>query len=175
LLLCITYLLASQQTDEGELTGFLGIDTKCLGNKFNISQPALIKKIVNLAGLQDCKSNKVPAMKVLGLLLENPAHSKDWEYASMIGMLMYLFCNSRPDNAFAVDQCTRFTHNPHHGHTQAVNQIVCYLCGIADEGLLFETTKWPMVDYMWMLTFVEVLTSMEMYKALPQCVHTLAL
>jgi Reverse transcriptase (RNA-dependent DNA polymerase) len=133
-------------TDEGELTGFLGIDVKRSGNKFKLSQPTLIKKIVNLAGLQDCKPNKVPATKVLGSLLEDPPHDEDWEYASMIGMLMYLSCNSRPDIAFAVHQCARFTHNPRRGHTQAVKQIVRYISGTMDEGLVFETTKQPMVD-----------------------------
>jgi Reverse transcriptase (RNA-dependent DNA polymerase) len=38
-------------TDEGELTGFLGIEVRHLGNKFKFSQPTLIKKNVKLAGL----------------------------------------------------------------------------------------------------------------------------
>jgi hypothetical protein len=82
----------------------------------------------------------------LGLLLQDPPHNEDWEYSFMIGVLIYLACNSRPDIAFAVHQCARFTHNPRHGHTQAVRQIVQYLLGTVDEGLVFETTKQTMVD-----------------------------
>jgi hypothetical protein len=60
-------------TDKVELTGFLGIDVKRSGNKFRLFMPTLIKKIMNLAGLQGCKPNKVPAAKELGLMLE-PLH-----------------------------------------------------------------------------------------------------
>jgi hypothetical protein len=60
--------------------------------------------------------------------------------------LMYLLCNSRPDIAFAVHQCARFTHNPRRGHLQAVKQIIRYLVGTKDEGLIFEPTKEPTVD-----------------------------
>jgi Reverse transcriptase (RNA-dependent DNA polymerase) len=70
-------------TDEGELTGFFRIDVKWPGNTFKLSQPTLIKIIGNLAGLQDCKSNKVPTTEVLGSLVEDPPHDKDWEYASI--------------------------------------------------------------------------------------------
>jgi Reverse transcriptase (RNA-dependent DNA polymerase) len=77
-------------TDEGELSGFLGIDVKRQGNKFRLAQPTLIRKIIKAAGLTDCKPNKTPATTVLGSLKHEPPHSEEWEYASMIGMLMYL-------------------------------------------------------------------------------------
>ena len=32
-----------------------------------------------------------------------------WNYASVVGMLMYLASNSRPDIAFAVHQCARLS------------------------------------------------------------------
>jgi Reverse transcriptase (RNA-dependent DNA polymerase) len=39
--------------DEGELSGFLGIDVKQQGNKFRLAQPTLIRKIISAAGLTD--------------------------------------------------------------------------------------------------------------------------
>jgi Reverse transcriptase (RNA-dependent DNA polymerase) len=133
-------------TDKGELSGFLGIDVKHHGNKFQVAEPTLIRKIINSAGLTDCKPNKIPRTNVLGSLKNDLPHSKEWEYSSMIGMLMYLLCNSRPDIAFAIHQCTCFTHNPRCRHSQAVKQIVRYLVGTKDEGLIFEPTKELTVD-----------------------------
>ena len=66
----------------------------------------------------------------------------DWEYASVVGMLMFLV-NTRPDIQFAVHQCARFTHNPKMSHLNAVKRIVRYLKGTAindkDRQLTFDT------------------------------------
>jgi hypothetical protein len=38
-------------------------------------------------------------------------------------------------------QCACFTHNPRKGHSQAVKQIVRYLKGTADKGIIFTTVE----------------------------------
>jgi hypothetical protein len=43
---------------------------------------------------------------------DSPPHNEDWDYRAVVGMLLYLSTNSRPDLAFAVSQVARFTHNP---------------------------------------------------------------
>ena len=52
-------------------------------------------------------------------------------------MLLYLAGNTRPDIAFAVHQCARFSHRPLRVHEDAVKRIVRYLVGTADRGLIF--------------------------------------
>jgi hypothetical protein len=44
----------------------------------------------------------------------------DWNYRAVIGMMLYLSSNSRPDIAFAVNQCTRYCTNPTVNHEIAV-------------------------------------------------------
>jgi hypothetical protein len=61
-------------------------------------------------------------------------------------MLMYLSTNSRPDIAFAVHQCARFTHDPRAPHSIAVKQIVRYLKGTAEEGLIMTIDDKASVD-----------------------------
>ena len=51
---------------------------------------------------------------------------------------MYLAQNSRPDIAFAVHQCARFTHNPRHIHEEHIKRIVRYLRGTHDDGIIFK-------------------------------------
>jgi hypothetical protein len=83
---------------------------------------------------------------VVGSHKDEPKHNEDWDYASVVGMLMYLSCNSRPDIAFALHQCPRFTHDPRRTHSQANKQIIRYLKGIADKGKIFTTNDAATVD-----------------------------
>ena len=74
---------------------------------------------------------------------------RDWpnSYASVIGMMLYLSSNIRPDISFAVHQCARFTHNTKASHETTVNRIFRYLQGTKDNGLVFNTYKKLMVDF----------------------------
>ena len=63
--------------------------------------------------------------------------AEQWGYASVVGMLLYLSGNSRPDIAFSVNQATRFTHDPKDSHATAIKRIVKYLKATRDKGLIF--------------------------------------
>ena len=69
-----------------------------------------------------------------------------WSYASVVGMLLYLVSNSRPDIAFAVHQCAQFTHCTKRSHKKAVKPIVQYLQGTMDKGLIIDPTKELQMD-----------------------------
>ena len=57
----------------------------------------------------------------------------------MVGMLLYLSNNLRPDIQFAVHQCARFTHCPRDSDAKAIKQIVRYLKATRETGLTFST------------------------------------
>jgi hypothetical protein len=69
-----------------------------------------------------------------------------WDYASVVGMLMYLSSNSRPDIAFAVHQCAHFSFNPKKRHEEALKRIVRYLKVTKDRGLNFTPSEKFAVD-----------------------------
>lgn len=48
--------------------------------------------------------------------------------------------STRPDIAYAVHQCARFSANPKKSHANAVKQIVRYLIGTRDKGIILEPT-----------------------------------
>ena len=66
---------------------------------------------------------------------------------------MYLASKSRPDIAFAVHQCTWFTHCTRKSHEQAVIWICRYLKGTVNDGLI-KPTKDLRVDLFVMQTLL---------------------
>jgi len=124
--------------DEGEVAAFLGIKIdKRSTSEFYLSQPGLIKKVLEAAGMSECNSNTTPsALEPLGPDIDGAAMEENWEYASIIGMLMYLANNTRPDIAHAVHACARYTHNPKKSHATAVKHILRYLQGTKEKGMI---------------------------------------
>jgi len=102
-------------------------------------QPHLINRVIEAVfGANECHAKATPATG-------SPVHTNEggefcaegWDYASVIGMLMYLSSNSRPEIAFAVHQCARFSFCPKRSHEEAVKRIVRYLKGTKEKGLFF--------------------------------------
>ncbi len=115
-----------QFTCEGSFTKFLSINHACLPDgRIELTQSGLIKKIISTAGMNQCKPNEVPTRcDPLGLDPEGPAMKDAFSYPSIVGMLLYLSSNTRPDIAFAVSQVARFTHNPKESHSTALKVII---------------------------------------------------
>jgi Reverse transcriptase (RNA-dependent DNA polymerase)/GAG-pre-integrase domain len=139
----------SDLTDEGELESFLGIkvDRSKDGTVFTLTQPMLTERIIQVMGMTECNSRATPAStETLGKDINGPAMTEDWNYASVVGMLMFLSNNTRPDIAFAVNQCARFTHCPKQSHALAVKAIGRYLIGTRTQGLILQPTSDLAVD-----------------------------
>jgi hypothetical protein len=81
--------------DEGDINKFLGSEIKQITkNKFESSQPFLIKQIVNLLVLGQNEFNVHTKTKItpvgkplLNKDLEGKPRKKDWKYSTAIGML----------------------------------------------------------------------------------------
>jgi Reverse transcriptase (RNA-dependent DNA polymerase) len=139
----------SDLTDEGELENFLGIkvDRSPDGKTFTLTQPLLIERIIETAGMNDANPRATPASpKVLGKDADGPAMTETWNYASIVGMLLFLSNNTRPELAFSVNQCARFTHNPKQSHAVAVKAIIRFLIGSKDKGLIMNPTDDLAID-----------------------------
>jgi hypothetical protein len=107
-----------------------------------MTQTGLIQKIIDAAGMSECNSNKTPATKdCLGSDPEGKPMDDSWNYRSIVGMLLYLSSNSRPDISFAVSQVARFSHNPKQSHASAVKTIIRYLSGTKNQGTIYKRPK----------------------------------
>ena len=99
------------------------------------------------ANMTDCNSVPTPRSSVpLSIDTEGDIFDEDWEYATIVGMLMYLAQNSRPDIAYAVHQCARFTHAPRKSHVVGIKKILRYLQGTKDKGLILNPSNKLQVD-----------------------------
>ena len=103
----------------------------------------MIQKVLVTAGMENSKATvKTPAATTtLGLDVDGDEFSEAWDYPVIIGMLLYLAQNSRPDIAYAVHQCARFTHSPKQSHATAVKRILRYLNSTKDKGMYLKPTK----------------------------------
>ena len=125
-------------TKEESFAEFLGIQYHPLQNgDIHLTQKGLITKILEAMGLENASTNKVPAAREpLGIDPDGPPMTETWNYPSIVGMLLYLTTNTRPDIAYAVSQVARFTHAPKQTHAVAVKMIARYLKGTLDKGTI---------------------------------------
>jgi hypothetical protein len=127
---------------ENDAAGFLGIQITRDDDKISLTQPGLIDRIVETLGLQDANPVMTPAPReALGRDLDGVLFLGDFNYPSVVGMMMYVSNNTRPDIAFAVNQCARHTHRPTEKHARYLLQIGKYLKGTRDKGLIFKPCK----------------------------------
>jgi hypothetical protein len=85
------------------------------------------------------KSASTPALssRILQPDLNGQPINQPWEYRSIIGKLNFLEKSTRPDIAYAVHQCARFTASPKESHAKAVKRIARYLLGTCNLGLTY--------------------------------------
>ncbi len=132
---------------EGDYAGFLGIDiskAKESEGALELLQTGLIDRILAALSLDDDYTNtrSEPASTTcLGKDENGPSRKEHWSYPSVIGMMLYLASNSRPDIAFAVNQCARFNHCAKLSHEKAVKRIGRYLKATRDQGLIMKPNK----------------------------------
>ncbi|KNZ53200.1 hypothetical protein VP01_3309g1 [Puccinia sorghi] len=116
-----------------------------------LSQPALIKKGLELLGLTDCRPVKTPLTPAVQL---HTATDEDHmafvklkiNYQSFTGMLNYLACRTRPDLAAAVSILSQFNQQPGLSHWREVLHCWKYLRGTSDLALLLKPTPEGIAD-----------------------------
>ena len=125
--------------DQGDLEDYLGVNiSRGKDNTFTLAQPQLIQSILedlNLTG-DNVKVATTPALstRILHADLEGEPFDEHFNYRRVIGKLNYLERSTRPDLAFAVHQCARFSANPKQSHAKAVKRIGRYLAATKDKG-----------------------------------------
>jgi hypothetical protein len=130
-----------------DITPMASIPFESSNDGVYMSQTGLIDKVLKTVGMTDSKQKRTPASSTpLGSDAKGHAFQGDWDYAHVVGMLLYLSSNSRPDIQFAVHQCTRFTHSPWQSHSDAVKRICRYLQGTRSRGLIFQPSKEMTLD-----------------------------
>ncbi len=139
----------SLTVEDDDAYAFLGVDVEPNNNGgYTMTQKGLIEKVLKTTELTDSKPQATPAIKEpLGTDADGDPFRESWNYAAVVGMLLYLSSNLRPDIQFAVHQCARFTHGPKQSHAKAIKRICRYLKGTQTKGLEFVPTKESIVTW----------------------------
>jgi hypothetical protein len=131
--------------EEGDAAGFLGVQLRRdeTTGYIHMTQLGLAKRIIEALGL-DLKLTKpkgTPAERKPFIKDENgPPRQESFNYASVVGMLLYLSGHTRPDLTYSVSQVARFMFAPNRLHEDAIKRIGRYLVGTWDKGMILKPT-----------------------------------
>jgi hypothetical protein len=124
-------------SDLGLLSYYLGIEVEQKKEYLTIKQTAYAKKVLEQFGMGDCNATKYPMEPGLKLHEDKQGERVDaTNYRKMIGCLRYLL-HTRPDVAYSVGVASRFMEKPTVLHVKAVKQILRYLKGTTELGLVY--------------------------------------
>jgi hypothetical protein len=129
--------------DQGEVHEFLGIQKTVTKNgAICLSQPQLIDSILKDLQLQsNSKPRTTPAPSSIILHKDEegePMNSEEFHYRRVVGKLNFLGKSTRPDIAYSVHQCARFSENPKASHAKAIKAIGRYLQGTRNKGIVLD-------------------------------------
>ena len=132
-------------TIEDSFEEFLGIKFKTMDDgSVECTQRGLIKKTLEAAGMLDCNPNSTPAVPTaLGSYKDSEPMNEKWNYRTIVGMLLCLSGNTRPDIALAVSQVCRFASAPKKPQVSAAKTILRCLKKTMDKGLIIKPTENP--------------------------------
>ena len=127
---------------EDSVAGFLGVLIKHKEDRsVELVQEGLTDRIIKALGVEDLPAVATPSTGPLGSDEDGEPMSGTFNYASVIGMLWYLYSNSRPEIGYAVSSAARFAFKPKRSHELALLRIGQYLKGTRTRGLIMKPLK----------------------------------
>ncbi|KAK9076083.1 hypothetical protein SSX86_004416 [Deinandra increscens subsp. villosa] len=127
-----------EMSDLGLLTYYLGIEVHQKSDGISIMQRAYAKKVLKLAGMDECNSSQYPMEFRLQLTKDGEGAAVDSTYyRKLVGSLRYLL-HTRPDLGYSVGLVSRFMESPKQSHLAAVKHILRYVKGSTNIGLKYE-------------------------------------
>jgi hypothetical protein len=129
--------------DIGKPKRILGFDLHEIenGNGIHLSGQNMIIELLKQCGMDQSKPVSTP-MDHKQFFVPNQKEVfyekfSELSYESIIGSLLYIANNFRPDISYAVSILSQFTSNPSELHFQGIKRILRYLNGTKDYGLIF--------------------------------------
>ena len=129
----------------GDAEYVLGIQIKRKADgSIALSQRRYMEDVLERFGMADCAPSSVPMSPSSTLLTaaspgkgHNSTPTDQRRYRQLIGSLTYAMTGTRPDIAYAVSTLGRFANAPTSAHWQAAVDVLRYLKGTLDEGIIY--------------------------------------
>ncbi|XP_066392492.1 uncharacterized mitochondrial protein AtMg00810-like [Miscanthus floridulus] len=129
-----------RMSDLGALSYYLGIEVRQGKEELTLGQSVYASKLLEWSGMAKCKPCMTPMEERLKLTKASTAAKVDAAlYQSIVGGLRYLV-HMRPNIAFAVGYVSRFMEDPREDHWATVKQLLRYVKGTVDQGIIFPKT-----------------------------------
>jgi hypothetical protein len=111
----------------GKAKEYLGIELeRDTDGNFLINQSKFIESIINTAGMSQAKGSRLP-LDTGYWKLNGTELATDEEYRKLIGMLLYLAINTRPDIAASVAILSQKVSKPRDVDMNEVKRLIRYL------------------------------------------------
>lgn len=137
--------------DLGEAKFFLGMEItrNTEDGTIKLSQVRAIKDLVSKFNMVDAKTKTTP-ISVTTRLCKGESKLVDKEqvpYLELVGSLLYLAACTRPDIAQAVGALSRYMQHPTEQHWNAAKNVLRYLSGTPEVGIVFKQGGGSLVGY----------------------------
>lgn len=126
-----------QVGEAGDANLYCGIAVDEDESTITLHQRAFVDKLLSSVDMIDAKARRTPAEPEI--LTPRRGDEDEYDptvYRSIVGALMWLALNTRPDIAYAVHRAAMFSKSPGSRHWQALKHIVRYLRG-STRGITF--------------------------------------
>ncbi|CAM8974416.1 unnamed protein product [Rhodiola kirilowii] len=123
--------------DMGEADVILGIRIKRKNKGLALSQSHYVEKVLKKFNCLNCSPVSTLMDPSVKLLPNTGEAVSQVEYSQVIGCLMYAMTSTRPDITYAVGKLSRYTSNPSTHHWEAIRQVLKYLKGTMNYGLVY--------------------------------------
>lgn len=120
----------------GPLKWILGIHLIQDAAEYWLTQEQAIHQMLERFGMQDCKGVSTPIVSHANYSFADSEVFDDIQlYRSMVGSLMYIMLNTRPDISFALNVLSRYLNRPRQAHYNLGKRVMRYLKGTANYAL----------------------------------------
>lgn len=126
--------------DEQGRIKFLGMDIERSKGRIRVTQTELIDQVIDRFGQRDAADARTPILQPLQEHGEKILPG-EFGYRQLVGSLMYLMVNTRPDIAFAVKELSRFLESPTQEHVTAGKRVLRYLKATRNHCLEYKKSK----------------------------------
>lgn len=136
-------------TNLGAVKQFLGFEVQRSNGFYNLRLSSYIRTLIKRFGLEECKPSGTPMDPgYVGINDSSQPFSDTFLYRSLIGALLYVAVNARPDIASSVSILGRKVSAPSEMDWKAAKRIVKYLKGTMELRLRFEPGQdWALIGY----------------------------
>ena len=126
-----------EMVPEGKFEWFLGVCYTYDHSTGSVKadQESTIDRLLEKYGLTNCNPSKVPMRPdtdLAGLPISPLAEKTTMKsaFCMLVGELMYIAINTRPEISYAVNQCSRFMTKATKAHYEVLKHILRYLAGV---------------------------------------------